>query len=57
MQAAFILAVVRGRLFSSYKLAELCKEFNIPLDQAHHALHDVRATAALGQALLAQLRP
>jgi len=56
MQAAFILAMVRGRPFNSYKLAELCKEFNIPLDQAHHALYDVRATAQLGKILLGALR-
>jgi len=55
-QAAFIPAMVRGRPFSFYKLTKLCKELGIPLDQAHHALHDVRATAALGTALLREYR-
>lgn len=33
------------------KLATVCEHFNVPLEKAHDALHDIRATRKVGQIL------
>lgn len=41
----------------NFKLATLCKHFGVPLDNAHDALADVRATVGLYRALVEQRKP
>lgn len=54
-----MLAIALDQAFGtrgSYKLTELCKRFEIPLEGAHDSMHDVEATVELYRRLVARVR-
>jgi len=56
LQLAYAIDLAAGRRRESYRLESLCEDYQVPIGRAHDALADVRATAALGAKLLAELR-